>query len=46
MVSDGAENVAFSHLWWYRDAPFDDPLCTHPDSLHGHRKRDLDVPTL
>ena len=25
MVSDGREKIAFSDLWWYREAPFMTP---------------------
>jgi glyoxylase-like metal-dependent hydrolase (beta-lactamase superfamily II) len=46
MVNDGEEKIAFSHLWWYREAPFHDPLCTDPDGLHTHRERVLEVATL
>ena len=46
MVSYGKEKIAFSHLWWYREAPFHGPLCTNPDGLHTHRERVLEVATL
>ncbi len=35
--------IAFTHLWWYRTAPYDDPLCTRPDLLHECRERVLAV---
>jgi glyoxylase-like metal-dependent hydrolase (beta-lactamase superfamily II) len=37
---------AFTHLWWYADAPYDDPLATGPDALHRGRERVLAVATL
>ncbi len=46
MVSDGDETIAFTHLWWYETAPFDDPLATDADSLHRGRERVLEVATL
>jgi len=46
MVRAGEELVAFTHLWWYRTAPYDDPLCTSPDDLHLGRERVLDMATL
>lgn len=46
MVRDDGETVAFTHLWWYQDAPFHDPLCTDPEGLHAHRERVLEVATL
>ena len=38
--------IAFTHLWWYRSAPYDDPLCTRPDLLHECRERVLQSATL
>ncbi|MGI9610789.1 MAG: MBL fold metallo-hydrolase, partial [Acidimicrobiia bacterium] len=35
--------VAFTHLWWYAEAPHDDPLATDPDGLHVGRERVLEV---
>ncbi len=46
MVRDGDEAIAFTHLWWYREAPFHDPLATDPDGLHRGRERVLEVATL
>ncbi len=46
MVYDGDEVIAFTHLWWYEAAPFDDPLATDPDGLHRGRERVLEVATL
>lgn len=46
IVSDGKETIAFTHLWWYRTAPFDDPLATDPAGLHAGRERVLAVATL
>jgi len=41
---DGA--AALTHLWWYADAPYDDPLATDPGALHRGRERVLEVATL
>jgi glyoxylase-like metal-dependent hydrolase (beta-lactamase superfamily II) len=46
IVRTGSDVIAFTHLWWYRTAPFDDPLCTHPDLLHECRERVLQSATL
>jgi glyoxylase-like metal-dependent hydrolase (beta-lactamase superfamily II) len=46
IVTDGAETIAFTHLWWYEEAPYDDPLATDPDALHRGRQRVLEVATL
>jgi glyoxylase-like metal-dependent hydrolase (beta-lactamase superfamily II) len=46
IVRDGERTLAFTHLWWYEDAPFHDPLCTDPDGLHAGRARVLEVATL
>lgn len=46
IVSDGDETIAFTHLWWYESAPFDDPLATDPDALHRGRERILGLATL
>lgn len=46
LVDSDGETIAFTHLWWYQDAPFHDPLCTDPDGLHTHRQRVLEVATL
>ncbi len=46
MVRSGADMIAFTHLWWYRTAPYDDPLSTHPDLLHECRERVLRSATL
>lgn len=46
IVEDGDEAIAFTHLWWYQTAPFDDPLATDPSGLHQGRERVLEVATL
>jgi glyoxylase-like metal-dependent hydrolase (beta-lactamase superfamily II) len=46
IVRDGERTLAFTHLWWYEDAPFHDPLCTDPDGLHAGRERVLELATL
>ncbi len=46
MVRAGDELVAFTHLWWYREAPYDDRLGTDQDALHVGRERVLQVATL
>lgn len=46
VVRDGTETIAFTHLWWYETAPFDDPLATDPDGLHAGRERVLRTATL
>jgi glyoxylase-like metal-dependent hydrolase (beta-lactamase superfamily II) len=46
IVSDGEETIAFTHLWWYETAPFDDPLATDPGGLHRGRERVLEVATM
>jgi glyoxylase-like metal-dependent hydrolase (beta-lactamase superfamily II) len=46
-IVDGDEAiVAFTHLWWYREAPYHDPLCTDPEGLQAGRERVLEVATL
>ncbi|MFQ5524500.1 MAG: MBL fold metallo-hydrolase, partial [Acidimicrobiia bacterium] len=35
--------AAFTHLWWYAEAPYDDPLATDPEALHRGRERVLEV---
>jgi glyoxylase-like metal-dependent hydrolase (beta-lactamase superfamily II) len=46
MVAADGETVAFTHLWWYEEAPYHDPLCTDPDGLHAGRERVLEIATL
>lgn len=46
IVTDGDETIAFTHLWWYESAPYDDPLATDPVGLHRGRERVLEVATL
>lgn len=46
IVSDGEETIAFTHLWWYESAPFEDPLATDLEGLHRGRERVLEVATL
>jgi glyoxylase-like metal-dependent hydrolase (beta-lactamase superfamily II) len=46
MVEDGDQTIAFTHLWWYETAPYDDPICTDPAGLHTCRERVLEVATL
>jgi glyoxylase-like metal-dependent hydrolase (beta-lactamase superfamily II) len=46
IVTDGVETIAFTHLWWYETAPYDDPICTDPAGLHICRERVLEVATL
>jgi glyoxylase-like metal-dependent hydrolase (beta-lactamase superfamily II) len=46
MVRDGEETLALTHLWWYEDAPFHDPLCTDVEGLHIGRERVLEVATM
>lgn len=46
IVENGDETIAFTHLWWYETAPYDDPLCTDPAGLHAGRERVLEVATL
>lgn len=46
ILSDGDQTIAFTHLWWYQTAPFDDPLSTDPEGLHIGRERVLEVATL
>jgi glyoxylase-like metal-dependent hydrolase (beta-lactamase superfamily II) len=46
IVTTDEETVAFTHLWWYQEAPYHDPLCTDPESLHAGRERVLEVATL
>ncbi|HEY4584023.1 MAG TPA: MBL fold metallo-hydrolase [Acidimicrobiia bacterium] len=46
IVRTGGETVAFTHLWWHRAVPYDDPLGTHPDELHIGRERVLETATL
>lgn len=46
IVRDGEQTIAFTHLWWYETAPYDDPLATDPDGLHRGRERVLEVATL
>ena len=46
LVTAGDDTIAFTHLWWYETAPYDDPLATDPDALHVGRARVLEVSTL
>jgi glyoxylase-like metal-dependent hydrolase (beta-lactamase superfamily II) len=46
IVTADDETIALTHLWWYESAPYDDPLATHPDSLHLGRERVLETATL
>jgi glyoxylase-like metal-dependent hydrolase (beta-lactamase superfamily II) len=46
IVTGDEGTVAFTHLWWYRDAPYHDPLCTDPEGLHIGRERVLEVANL
>jgi glyoxylase-like metal-dependent hydrolase (beta-lactamase superfamily II) len=46
IIQAGEETVAFTHLWWYQTAPYDDPLGTDQDALHVGRERVLEVATL
>lgn len=46
IVAAEERTVAFTHLWWYENAPFHDPLCTDPDGLHVGRERVLEVAEL
>jgi glyoxylase-like metal-dependent hydrolase (beta-lactamase superfamily II) len=45
IVRDGDQILAFTHLWWYEDAPFHDPLSTDPEGLHAGRERVLEIAT-
>lgn len=46
LVTAGDDTIAFTHLWWYETAPYDDPLATDADALHLGRARVLEVSTL
>jgi glyoxylase-like metal-dependent hydrolase (beta-lactamase superfamily II) len=46
IVEDGDQTIAFTHLWWYETAPYDDPICTDPAGLHICRERVLEAATL
>lgn len=46
LVTAGDDIIAFTHLWWYETAPYDDPLATDADALHVGRARVLEVSTL
>jgi len=46
VVETADEIVAFTHLWWYQEAPYDDPLATDPEALHAGRERVLAAATL
>lgn len=46
VVTAGDDTIAFTHLWWYETAPYDDPLATDADALHVGRARVLEVSTL
>jgi glyoxylase-like metal-dependent hydrolase (beta-lactamase superfamily II) len=35
--------VVFTHLWWDRDGPAEDPTAEDSDALHASRRRALDV---
>lgn len=43
IVETGHGVVALTHLWWYQEAPYDDPLATDLAGLHAGRERVLDV---
>jgi glyoxylase-like metal-dependent hydrolase (beta-lactamase superfamily II) len=38
--------VACTHLWWNASGPPEDPLATHPKTLHAGRVRVLDLATV
>ena len=46
IVDEDDRVVALTHLWWYQQAPYDDPLATDPPGLHRGRERVLEVATL
>lgn len=46
IVETADETIAFTHLWWYESAPYDDPLATDPEGLHRGRERVLELATL
>jgi glyoxylase-like metal-dependent hydrolase (beta-lactamase superfamily II) len=46
LVTGEGETIALTHLWWYKDAPYHDPLCTDPEGLHMGRERVLEIATL
>ncbi len=46
IVREAEQTIAFTHCWWYETAPYDDPRCTNPDSLHASRERVLEVADL
>lgn len=46
IVSAGEDVIAFTHLWWYASAPYEDPLATDLEGLHLGRERVLEVATL
>lgn len=46
LVNTGEDTIAFTHLWWYETAPYDDPLATDAEALHVGRARVLEMSTL
>ncbi|MFZ0626096.1 MAG: MBL fold metallo-hydrolase [Acidimicrobiia bacterium] len=46
LVKDGSDLIAFTHLWVYEKAPYEDRLATDPNGLHAGRERVLEVATL
>jgi glyoxylase-like metal-dependent hydrolase (beta-lactamase superfamily II) len=46
IVTSGDDVIAFTHLWWYETAPYDDPLATDLEGLHQGRERVLEIATL
>lgn len=39
LVDSAGGNYAFTHLWWDRSGPAEDPLAENPRLLHRHRSR-------
>jgi glyoxylase-like metal-dependent hydrolase (beta-lactamase superfamily II) len=46
LVADGDQTIAFTHLWVYEKAPYEDRLATDPEGFHRGRERVLAVATL
>ena len=38
--------VAFTHLWWHEQGPYEDPFAVDSDALHSGRERVLEVASL
>ncbi len=46
IAHDGDDVVAFTHLWWSKSGPSEDPFATDMEALHRGRERVLGIATV